>query len=442
MDYVLKGYKWKSLPKQQKQQIMQRSQTDINKFYKKVSPIIEAVKKKGDDAVVAYNKKFDNVDIPASSLRVKPEEFKKAEQQLSEALKKSINIAYKNILHYHRLSVQKNNTPFTENSRGILIKEQTTPIESVGMYVPRGKGSFPSMVYMLGVPAKLAQVPRRVMVTPPLPDGTIDPACLYTAQLCNIHEVYKVGGAQSIAALTFGTKAIPAVKKILGPGSAFVNAAKHYVSTYIDTGTPAGPSESVIIADGTTSAELVAYDLCIEAEHGPDSMAVLITHKKDFAQQVTQHLIRIIEEAPSPQKEILITVFKKYKGILITDTEQETIDLCNEIAPEHLMIHAEQAASIATKIIHAGEILLGKNTPFSLANYAAGANAILPTGGLAHSYSPISVQDFTKKSSVISITNKGFEEISPHVQNLAQYEGFYFHEKALAIRNNKKNPID
>lgn len=440
MKEIVRVRKWKSLSLASRNTIIRRSQTDIETFNKKVIPIVDEVKKNGDIALVKYNKKFDNVDIPSSKLRVKDSEFKFAEESLSSEIKKSIQHSFRNVKKYHQFFIKNHNIPFRKITQGVLIGEKITPIDSVGLYVPRSKKVFPSMVYMLGIPAQLANVPRRVMVTPPNQNGTIDPACLYIAKLCEIHEVYKVGGAQAIAALTFGTKTIAPVVKIIGPGSSFVSAAKKYVGNYVDIGLPAGPSESIIIADGSTPAELVAYDLCIEAEHGEDSMALVLTHKKEYAHQISRHLNKIITESPPSQRNILISVFKKYAGIILTDTDDETFAISNTIAPEHLMIHSEAPSTILSHITNAGEVLLGSNSPFSLANYATGANAILPTGGLAKSHSAVSIDDFLKRSSIIRVTEKGLQTLSPSVRTLANYEGFYFHEKALAIRQQNIKP--
>lgn len=438
MDTPLLVSEWKKLTKTEQNIVLQRTHIDIDALTKKVRPIMEDVKKNGDKAVLHYNKIFDTSDIPLSKMRVSPVEFKEAEDSLSDEVKKAMSIAYRNVNTYHQLSIEKQNIPFTEISSGIFIGEKITPIDSVALYVPSGKGVFPSMVYMLGIPAQLAKVPRIVMISPPNQHGAIDPACLYAAQMCGITEVYKMGGAHGIAALSYGTKTIAPVIKIIGPGSGFVTAAKQYVNTLIDIGIPAGPSESLIIADGTTSAELAAYDLCIEAEHGADSMALLITHKKDYAEQVAKHLGKIIANAPKKQAAILKQVFKKYKAIILCSNEEESIAVANDIASEHLMIHSESPSSILSKITNAGEILLGTKTPFSLANYAAGANAVLPTGSMAKTFSAVSVQSFTKKTSIIKITKKGYDDISPHVQTLAEYEGFYFHKQALVIRDEKQ----
>lgn len=434
----IKLTKWKSISKKGREIILRRSQADIEKFIRKVKPIVERVREEGDRALLEYNKKFNGVDISAKKLLVTKDEILKAEQLLDGAVKKAIEYAYKNVKTYHSFFLPKKNAPFHEVTDGIFIADKITPIDSVGIYIPSGKGTFPSMTYMLGVPAQLAGVPRVVMVSPPNKNGEVDPACLYAAQLCGIHEIYKVGGAQSIAALTFGTKTIEPVNKIIGPGSGFITAAKKYVSSYVDIGPPAGPSESLILADGTTPAELAAYDLCIEAEHGEDSMAVLITHRTEYANQVVKYINKIISEAPSQQAKILHAVFSRYEAVILTENLEESISIANDIATEHLMIHSDSPAIILSQVTNAGEILLGHNSPFSLANYAAGANAVLPTGGMAKSYSSVSVSDFVKRSSIIKITKKGLYDLSPHVRTLANYEGFHFHEKALAIRTRKE----
>ncbi len=433
---------WKTLSKIKKERILRRSQIEIENYSKIVLPILKKVREEGDSALLEYSKKFDTVHVKrAHLLKVSPQEHEEAEKNLSEEVKKAIRLAYQNVYNYHLKNKHVQNTPLSENGQGVFIGSITNPIDSVGLYIPQGKGSFPSMVYMLAIPALIAEVPRIVMVSPPLKNGTLDSACLYAAKLCNIHEIYKIGGVQSIAALAYGTKTIPAVNKIIGPGSAIVSAAKHYVRTYVDVGLPAGPSESLIITDATTPADIVAYDLCIEAEHGEDSMAIVLTHKKEFAHTVAKHLNKIIEQAPPLQQEILLKVFSTYIGIIITSSLQESINISNLIAPEHLLVHSEWPSKILSKITNAGEILLGKHSPFSIANYIAGANAVLPTGGMARSYSGVSVKDFIKESVIIQVTPKGFEKLSPHVQTLAEYEGFYFHKKALEYREQQNTTL-
>lgn len=422
------------MPARQKSVILYRSQQDIDEFMKKVRPIIEDVKKRKDAAVAEYTKTFGGARIAPANIRVSDKEFHAAEKSLPEPVKKAIAAAVKNVRVYHSRESIFRNTVLSEVSRGVFAGTQVTPIDSVGMYVPHGKGRFPSMVYMLAVPAAIAQVPRRVIISPPNADGTIDPACLYAAKISGVHEVYKVGGAEGIAALAYGTKRIAPVSKIIGPGSAFVSAAKRFVANIVNVGLPAGPSESVIIADGTTQASHAAVDLCIEAEHGADSMALLITHKAEFAAQVCEQLLLTVSSAPAPTKKILTAVFTKYPPVIVTENEDDSVALCNQIAPEHLMIHSQSPSFIASDIRTAGEILMGEYTQFSLANYAAGPNAILPTGGMSRSYSGVAVSDFLRQSAIIKISKEGHALLSPCVQTLAEYEGFYFHNRALDTR--------
>ncbi len=425
---------WKTFTKEKKQMFFYRSQADIDSFEKKAQKIIQTVQKEGEKALVKYIEKYDGVSIKANKIRVTKQEFDEAEKILPQKIKTALQIAIRNVFNYHNKLHRKRKNILSEVSRGVFAGEQILPINSVGLYVPHGKGCFPSTTYMLAIPAQIVQVPRRVMITPPNKDGKIDPACLFVAQKTNIHEVYKMGGAHAIAALAFGTKTISPVEKIIGPCSAFVSAAKQFISKFVSIGPPAGPSESIILADGTTSPYLVAFDICIEAEHGVDSMSILITHKKEYAKQVCKYLSKIIDEAPLKQKKILETVFNKYHPIITTENEESAIQLCNAIAPEHLMIHSQSPSAITGDIKTAGEILMGEHSVFSLANYAAGPNAIIPTGGMSRTFSPVSIDDFLKQSSIIKISKEGRELLSFHVKEIAEYEGFYFHKKALVIR--------
>ncbi len=426
--------KWSRITPQKKHEIFYRSQRDIDNFAKAVKPIIEAVRVRGDDAVAEYTKKFEKAEIAPAKIRVSEKEFDEAEASLDNEVKEAIEHAIRSVESYHNKDTIYRDTVLSEVRKGVFAGKRILPIESVGIYVPQGKGKFPSMVYMLALPARIANVPRRVMITPPHADGSIDAACLYAARLSGVHEVYKVGGAQGIAALAYGTKRIAPVVKITGPGSAFVSAAKRYVSNVVHTGLPAGPSEAVIIADGSTSARMVAYDACIEAEHGADSMSLVLTHKAEYAAQVCAHLNKILENTPEQTKRILQEVFEKYPPVIVAESEEMVASICNSIAPEHLMIHSKSPSFIVADVHNVGEILMGEYSQFSLANYMAGPNAVLPTGGMSKAYSGISVSDFLRETSIIKISKEGHGILSPHVQRLARYEGFHFHECALETR--------
>jgi histidinol dehydrogenase len=287
---------------------------------------------------------------------------------------------------------------------------------------------------MLAVPAGIAGVPRVAMVTPPGEGGAIDPACLHTAKLCGIHDVYRVGGAQAIAALALGTESIPPVDKIIGPGNPYVTAAKRLLHGRVDTGLPAGPTESIVIADGKADPWKVALDLMIEAEHGDDSAALLLTDSGEFAQQVVDALSAATADLPEPRKGFVSTVMANFGGVVITRDIEEAVEISNAYAPEHLQIQTEDPGETLRGITNAGEILLGDNIPFSVANYSAGPNAVLPTGGNARTWSPVSVRDFIKYSSVIRATSEGLKGISAVVTELANYEGFPAHAGALTKR--------
>lgn len=272
------------------------------------------------------------------------------------------------------------------------------------------------------------------MVTPPNKDGSVDPGCLFAAKLCGIDEIYRIGGAQAIAALAYGTESIDPVVKITGPGSMYVTAAKRILYGRVDVGLPAGPSESMILADGTTNPWKIALDLLVESEHGSDSSAVLVTTSEDLAVKTAEHISNLVEDLPEPRKTFVTDVFSGYGVILLVDSIEEGAEIINDFAPEHLQLQTEEPFTTLSLIRNAGEILLGENIPFSAANYVTGANAVLPTGGSAKTFSAVSVRDFIKYSSVIFATKDGYADMKDHVINLADYEGFITHGNALKLR--------
>ena len=421
------------MPSEKQKSLLHRSGQDIEEVIQGVRPIVEAVAAEGDAALVRYTGQFDGADISGVPLAVTEEEFSRAEESLEGKLKDAIRFAVENVKKFHVMQKREEQT-LTEIVPGVFAGEKVSPVESAGLYVPRGRGSFPSMLYMLAVPAVLAGVPEIAVVTPPNPDGGVDPGCLYAARLCGVSSVYRIGGAQAIAALAYGTDSIPKTVKITGPGSMYVAAAKRLVSHLVDTGLPAGPSESVIIADGQADPRKAALDLLIEAEHGSDSQALLLTPSEELAASVAGLAADMIEELPEPRKGFVRDVFAGYGGIIVTANMEAAAGLSNRIAPEHLQIQAEDPFEILPMIRNAGEILLGDNTPFSAANYVVGANAVLPTGGSAKTYSAVSVRDFVKYSSVVYSTAGGFDLCSPHVEALAEYEGFVTHGNAISKR--------
>ncbi len=404
-----------------------------------VAEVIAAVRERGDDAVLEYTRRFDEVDLPR--LRVQPDEFDRAAGALDAELKGAIEYAVENIRSHHL--EQRPEPSWTKEIRpGITSGERWTPIASAGLYVPRGKGSFPSVMAMLSVPASVAEVPRVAVCTPPGPDGEVDPACLYAATLSGIDEVYAVGGAQAIAALAYGTETIPRVEKIVGPGNRYVTLAKRLVYGQVDPGLPAGPSESIVLADDSAEPEGAARELLVEAEHGPDSAALLVTTSPELADAVEKLIPQLAAELPDRRREFVETVLSGYGGIVVADGLDDAIAFCNEYAPEHLHVIARESYELLNRFEHAGEVLLGPNTSIAFGNYAIGLNAILPTGGFARGYSCVGVDDFMKRSSFAHVSDEGVAEIGRAAVTLARYEGFPAHAEAAeyVLRRHSDTP--
>lgn len=424
--------RWRELSADERREFLSRSEGDIERAMAVVQPIVKAVKHRGDRAVLEYTKDLDGADL-RHGLVVSQEEIDHAGDGLDRALRAAIDYAVDNVRAFH-----ENQRPEPLSLRpvrtGIRAGERATPIPSVGLYVPRGRGSFPSMFYMMAVPASLAGVPQVALATPPDSTGSVDAACLYVAARCGVRAVYRMGGAQAIAALAYGTESVRSVVKIVGPGSAYVAAAKRLVGHIVDVGLPAGPSESIILADDSADPWTVALDLTIEAEHGSDSSAVLVTSSEELASQVVPLIEELVARAPEPRRTFLNDVFGGYGGVLLTDSLEEAVEVVNEYAPEHLQLRTSDPLSLIERIEHAGEVLLGAHTPFSAANYATGANAVLPTGGRARVWSPVSVRDFMKYTSVVEVDESGLAELGPHVVALADYEGFHAHAEAIRRR--------
>ena len=423
-----------SLSAEDRAYIFQRAQTDIEHVMPVVSDIIRNVKESGDDAVVRYVRELDFRTAPFTGLKVERSEMESAERALPAGVMDAIRHAYSNIFEFHRRQVP---LPlwFTEVEPGVYAGERTTPIHRVALYVPGGKGFFPSVMLMLGVPAKVAGVKRIIVCTPPTEEGTVDPAVLAAAHLCGITEVYKMAGAQAIAALAFGTATIPKVDKIVGPCSIYAAAAKRLLSGVVDVGVPAGPSESIILADESPDPDIVAMDLLIEAEHGPDSAATLVTHSHKLADEVRSRIGSYLSKLPDQRRSYCEKVLSSFGGILITKDLEASVAFVNEYAPEHLEILVQDPFHVMWQIENAGEILLGPYTPISTANYCLGLNAILPTGAFAKSYSCVTVHDFLKRSGVGYLGPAGLKALQGITQTLARYEGFPAHALAISERS-------
>jgi histidinol dehydrogenase len=425
---------WKQLPPADKARLLRRAETDITSLFPLAQEVIDAVRTGGDKAVVTYARKFDAPNFAAKMLRAKPVDFKAARKAVSREVIEAIETAHANIQRFHEEQMPEPMW-FTQLAPGMMAGEKVTPVTSAALYVPRGKGAFPSVMMMLATPAKVAGVPHVVVVTPPTPEGKADAASLVAAEVCGIDEVYVVGGMQAIAALAYGTETIPKVAKIIGPGSSYVSAAKRLLYGTVDVGLPAGPSEAIILADEHANAQLCALDLLVEAEHGRESAAIFVTHHEPLAREVERLLPQYISELPEWRRAFVENVLSNYGGIVLTDSLDQSIAFVNEYAPEHLEVLTQEPFVTLQKLNNAGEILLGHYTPIPTANYALGLNAILPTGGFARSFSSVSVWDFLKRSGVGYMSREGYATLQGTVVTLADYEDFPAHAMAIRKRN-------
>ena len=431
---MIQYWEYKQLDPATLSKIMRRAEKDIRDLLPLAQEVIDDVRLNGDAAVVKYARKFDTENFDAEMLKATPQDFESARQILEPDVIKAIEAAHENIKIFHEEQMPETMW-FTEVKPGIMAGEKITSIASTGLYVPRGKGAFPSVMLMLATPAIVAGVPKVVVVTPPTPEGHADAASLVAAEICGIYEVYVVGGIQAIAGLAYGTETIPQVNKVVGPGSSYVSAAKRLLYGTFDVGLPAGPSESIILADEHVDPRLAALDLLVEAEHGPDSAAILVTHSQEVAEEALKILPKYIEQLPQWRQEYINHVLGHYGGILLTESLEESIEFVNDYAPEHLEVLVKDPFVALNKIKNAGEILLGELSPIPTANYCLGLNAILPTGGFARTFSSVSVWDFLKRSGVGYLSREGYETLQATAATLADYEGFPAHAFALRKRN-------
>ncbi|MER8827813.1 histidinol dehydrogenase [Mesorhizobium sp. M0938] len=412
--------------------LMRRSETDLSSFMEKVAPIIEAVRTEGDAALVRFARDLDKADLDATRLKVSAAEFDAAFGMVDEDVVAAIRFGIDNIRHFHE--EQKPEAMWLKEMRpGAYAGDRFTPIRSVALYVPRGKGAFPSVTMMTAVPAVVAGVPELAIVTPPAPDGSVDAATLVAARLAGVETIYKCGGAQAVAAVAYGTETVRPALKIVGPGSPWVVAAKRLLAGVIDPGLPAGPSEAIILADDSVHGGLAALDLLIEAEHGPDSSAYLVTHSPRVAEEalaaLPEHWARMTEQRVAFSTAVLTGACG---GIVLTASIEESYRFINDYAPEHLEILSTDPFAHLGHITEAAEILMGPHTPVSIGNFGLGPNAVLPTSRWARTCGPLSVTDFVKRSSIGYVTAAAYPEFARHARTLARYEGFSSHEHAVS----------
>lgn len=410
--------------------LLKRSPNSYGEFEGRVAAIIDEVRSKRDAAIFQYTKQFDGAEIDASNILVTEEEIQEAYEKVDPVLLDVIRKALVNIKEYHEK--QRQYSWFDSKDNGIILGQKVTPLARVGVYVPGGKAVYPSSVLMNVLPAKVAGVDEIIMTTPPGKDGKVFPSTLVAAKEAGVDKIYKVGGAQAIAALAFGTESIPKVDKIVGPGNIYVALAKKAVFGHVSIDSIAGPSEILVLADESADARFVAADLLSQAEHDEMASAILITTSKELANQVSVEVERFV--AQLSRAEIIQKSLDNYGYILVAETLDEAIATTNDIASEHLEIVMKDPFSVMTKIRNAGAIFLGTYSCEPLGDYFAGPNHVLPTNGTAKFFSALSVDDFIKKSSIISYTREALEPIYKDIVQFAECEQLTAHANSIRVR--------
>ncbi len=407
--------------------LLKRDPNNYIGYEDKVREIVENVKNRRDEALLEYTKKFDGVDLAAAQLRVTEEEIAEALSLVEPSLLSVMEKSMKNIREYHEK--QKQYSWFDSQPNGTILGQKVTPLASVGVYVPGGKAAYPSSVLMNIIPAKVAGVERIVMVTPP---GKVNPVTLAAAHLAGVTDAYRIGGAQAIAALAFGTESIPRVDKIAGPGNIFVALAKKAVYGHVSIDSIAGPSEILVLADESANPRYIAADLLSQAEHDELASSILVTTSMELAEQVSAEVEGFVKELS--RKEILEKSLENYGYILVADSMEDVIETANQIASEHLEIVTKNPFEVMTKIRNAGAIFMGEYSSEPLGDYFAGPNHVLPTNGTAKFFSPLGVDDYVKKSSIIYYSKEALQMVHKDIETFAQAEGLTAHANSIRVR--------
>jgi len=412
-------------------ELLKRPVIDSRSLEEKVSAVLQEVKERGDLALKELTMKFDGVEL--HDLKVSEKEIKEAKEQVSTSLKKAIKIAAANIQKFHEAQQEKGKAVVT--TTGVKCWRKSLPIQKVGLYIPGGTAPLFSTILMLGVPANIAGCKEIVLCTPPDKSGKVHPAILFTADLLKIKSIYKVGGAQAIAAMAFGTQSISKVYKIFGPGNQYVTAAKQLVSREgVAIDMPAGPSEVAVLADKTCEPSFVAADLLSQAEHGKDSQVLLVSTDKKTIDKVLKEVDHQL--AQLPRKDFAEVSLSNSKAILVKNVE-EAMALLNEYAPEHLILQVKNASKVADKVTNAGSVFIGNYTPEAAGDYASGTNHTLPTNGYATAYSGVSLDSFVKKVTFQEISKAGLKNLGPVIETMAEAEELIAHRNAVSIRIRK-----
>lgn len=422
---------WSRLtPDERHSALLRPAQAHTERLQEQVREIIANVRARGDEALREYTRKFDGVAL--QSVEVSAAEFAAAEHMLNAEQREALNRAIANVRRFHE--AQRHTPLQVETSPGVVCERQVRAIDAVGLYVPAGVAPLPSAAVMLAVPARIAGCPTRVMCTPPRRDGTADPAVLTVANLCGVARVFKVGGAQAVAAMAYGTRTIPKVDKILGPGSAWVTAAKLVVASdpqgaALDL--PAGPSEVLVIADDTARPEFVAADLLAQAEHSTDAQAILVTTSITLAHAV---LAQVDQQMRRLSREATVREAMEHARVFIVDTLDAALEVSNAYAPEHLILQIASARAWLPKVRNAGSVFLGTWTPETMGDYCSGTNHVLPTYGFARAYSGLSLSDFTKRITIQELSPDGLRDLGQTAMTLAALEGLDAHANAVRVR--------
>ncbi len=414
--------------------LIKRSPGSYGEYADTVQDIVERVKKEGDRALFDLEHQFDWKDLDASNIRVTEEEIQEAYHQVDERLVETIRKALKNIRGYHEK--QKRYSWFDTTDDGTILGQKVTPLAAAGVYVPGGKAAYPSSVLMNIVPARIAGVERIIMATPCNWEGKVNPAVLVAANEAGADEVYRMGGAQAIAAMAFGTESVPKVDKITGPGNIFVALAKKAVSGFVSIDSIAGPSEILVLADDSANPRYVAADLLSQAEHDELASAILVTTSRELAEQVSLEVDAFLEKLS--RREIIRKSLDNYGYILVADSLDAALETVNRIASEHLEIVTRNPFEVMTKVKNAGAIFLGENSSEPLGDYFAGPNHILPTNGTARFFSPVSVDDFIKKSSIIYYSREALEKVHEDIEYFAENEQLTAHANSIRVRFEKE----
>lgn len=410
--------------------LLKRSPNNYGQYEASVKEILDKVKEEKDAAVFAYTAKFDGAELTADTIEVTDAEIEEAYAQVDDTLLTVIRKAKDNIESYH--AKQRQNSWFDSKPDGTILGQKITPLHRVGVYMPGGKAVYPSSVLMNVMPAKVAGVDEIIMVTPPGKNGKVSPNTLVAAKEAGVDKIYKVGGAQAIAALAYGTESIPKVDKIVGPGNIYVALAKKAVYGHVSIDSIAGPSEILVVADETANPRYVAADLLSQAEHDELASAILVTTSEKLAHEVSDQVDGFLKELS--RAEIISKSLDNYGYILLADTMEDVIDVANEIASEHLEIQTKNPFEVMTKIRNAGAIFIGEYASEPLGDYFAGPNHILPTNGTAKFFSPLSVDDFIKKSSIISYSREALQKVHKDIESFAKAEQLTAHANSIHVR--------